>query len=63
MTSSSNKRHLGKQIITRDNLQLSVVNMFTAGTDGTTSTLSFGLLLMAKYPEVQGKEQSMRLNY
>lgn len=38
-----------------DNLLLTVVNLFTAGTDTTASTLRFALLLMAKYPKIQGK--------
>ncbi|XP_040918595.1 cytochrome P450 2K1-like [Toxotes jaculatrix] len=40
-----------------DNLQATVVNLFTAGTDTTSSTLRYGLLLMARYPEVQDQVQ------
>ncbi|XP_071329705.1 cytochrome P450 2K1-like [Trachinotus anak] len=40
-----------------DNLQVSVVNLFAAGTDTTSSTLRYGLLLMAKYPEIQDQVQ------
>lgn len=32
-----------------------VMNLFTAGTDTTATTLRWGLLLMAKYPLIQGK--------
>lgn len=32
-----------------------VLNLFTAGTDTTATTLRWGLLLMAKYPLIQGK--------
>lgn len=39
-----------------DNLLMTVVNLFAAGTDSTSSTIRFGLLLMAKYPKIQGKE-------
>ncbi|KAG7242878.1 hypothetical protein INR49_018133, partial [Caranx melampygus] len=40
-----------------DNLLVSVVNLFTAGTDTTSSTIRYGLLLMAKYPEIQDQVQ------
>ncbi|XP_069380514.1 cytochrome P450 2K1-like [Paralichthys olivaceus] len=40
-----------------DNLQLSVINMFTAGTESTSSTLRYSLLIMAKYPEIQDRVQ------
>lgn len=38
------------------NLLYSVSNLFGAGTDTTASTLRWGLLLMAKYPQIQGDE-------
>uniref|UniRef100_A0A8D0HN59 Cytochrome P450 family 2 subfamily AC member 71 n=1 Tax=Sphenodon punctatus TaxID=8508 RepID=A0A8D0HN59_SPHPU len=37
------------------NLQSVVSNFFTAGTETTSTTLRWGLLLMMKYPYVQGK--------
>uniref|UniRef100_A0A3Q4B6U1 Cytochrome P450, family 2, subfamily X, polypeptide 9 n=1 Tax=Mola mola TaxID=94237 RepID=A0A3Q4B6U1_MOLML len=40
-----------------DNLLLTVVNLFTAGTDTTSSTLRYALLLMAKYPKIQDRVQ------
>ncbi|XP_041673056.1 cytochrome P450 2K1-like isoform X2 [Cheilinus undulatus] len=40
-----------------DNLLVTVVNLFTAGTDTTASTIRYGLLLMAKYPEIQDQIQ------
>ncbi|XP_060946123.1 cytochrome P450 2K1-like [Limanda limanda] len=40
-----------------DNLQISVVNMFSAGSDSTSSTLRYSLLIMAKYPEIQDRVQ------
>lgn len=36
------------------NLLYSLANLFAAGTDTTASTLRWGLLLMAKYPRIQG---------
>ncbi|XP_074552018.1 cytochrome P450 2K1-like [Halichoeres trimaculatus] len=40
-----------------DNLLATVNNLFAAGTDTTSSTIRYGLLLMAKYPKVQEKVQ------
>lgn len=37
-----------------ENLMSTVLNLFTAGTDTTATTLRWGLLLMAKYPLIQG---------
>lgn len=37
------------------NLIITVSNLFAAGTDTTSTTLRWCLLLMAKYPQVQGK--------
>ena len=41
---------------TSENLYVSIANLFNAGTDTTATTLRWGLLLMAKYPKIQGKE-------
>lgn len=43
------------------NLIFTVTNLFAAGTDTTAATLRWGLLFMAKYPHIQGKEGEMRL--
>ncbi|KAJ8362814.1 hypothetical protein SKAU_G00116450 [Synaphobranchus kaupii] len=40
-----------------NNLNLTVCNMFAAGTDTTGTTLRWGLLLMAKYPHIQDQVQ------
>ncbi|XP_068565335.1 cytochrome P450 2K1-like [Cebidichthys violaceus] len=40
-----------------ENLMISVVNLFSAGTDTTTITLRWGLLLMTKYPKIQDQVQ------
>ncbi|KAM3603645.1 uncharacterized protein V6R79_026432 [Siganus canaliculatus] len=40
-----------------ENLLQSVMNLFSAGTDTTTTTLRWGLLLMAKYPKIQDQVQ------
>ncbi|MED6281454.1 hypothetical protein CHARACLAT_021771 [Characodon lateralis] len=39
---------------TEENLIYTVANLFSAGTDTTAATLRWGLLLMAKYPQIQG---------
>ncbi|XP_061085068.1 cytochrome P450 2K1-like [Conger conger] len=39
------------------NLSFTVVNLFAAGTDTTATTLRWGLLLMAKYPQIQDQVQ------
>uniref|UniRef100_A0A3Q1HUS8 Cytochrome P450 2K1-like n=1 Tax=Anabas testudineus TaxID=64144 RepID=A0A3Q1HUS8_ANATE len=39
------------------NMICTVTNLFSAGTDTTTSSLRWGLLLMAKYPQIQDRVQ------
>uniref|UniRef100_A0A668A117 Cytochrome P450 2K1-like n=1 Tax=Myripristis murdjan TaxID=586833 RepID=A0A668A117_9TELE len=39
-----------------NNRIFTILNLFAAGTDTTAATLKWGLLLMAKYPQVQGKD-------
>ncbi|KTF87974.1 hypothetical protein cypCar_00041278 [Cyprinus carpio] len=39
----------------QDNLMMSVTDLFVAGTDTTGMTLRWGLMFMAKYPHIQGK--------
>ncbi|CAN9505632.1 unnamed protein product [Ophioblennius macclurei] len=38
-----------------DNLIVSCVNLLVGGTDSTSATVQYGLLLMAKYPEAQDR--------
>ncbi|KAM6965912.1 cytochrome P450 2K1-like [Tautogolabrus adspersus] len=40
-----------------DNLLETVLNLFAAGTDTTSSTIRYGLLLMARYPKIQDQVQ------
>ncbi|XP_054464211.1 cytochrome P450 2K1-like isoform X1 [Anoplopoma fimbria] len=41
-----------------ENLMTTVGNLFSAGTDTTATTLRWGLLLMAKYPQIQDQVQA-----
>ncbi|XP_071375985.1 cytochrome P450 2K3-like, partial [Centroberyx affinis] len=41
----------------KENLLITVGNLFAAGTDTTGTTLRWGLLLMAKYPKIQDQVQ------
>ncbi|XP_005755621.1 cytochrome P450 2K1-like [Pundamilia nyererei] len=43
-----------------DNLLITVMNLFAAGTETTSTTLRWGLLLMAKYPKIQDEVQELR---
>lgn len=38
-----------------ENLVLTTIDLVTAGTDTTATTIRWGLLLMSKYPEIQGR--------
>ncbi|KAM5152298.1 cytochrome P450 2K1-like [Mantella aurantiaca] len=40
-----------------ENLVYSVLDLFTAGTESTATTLRWGMLLMLKYPEIQKRVQ------
>uniref|UniRef100_UPI0037E88B3B cytochrome P450 2K4-like isoform X1 n=1 Tax=Semicossyphus pulcher TaxID=241346 RepID=UPI0037E88B3B len=40
-----------------ENLLMTVMNLFSAGTDTTATTLRWGLLFMAKYPKIQDQVQ------
>ncbi|XP_063351795.1 cytochrome P450 2K1-like isoform X2 [Pelmatolapia mariae] len=56
------KKHLEEAGITNshfhdDNLLITVMNLFSAGTETTSTTLRWALLLIAKYPKIQDEVQ------
>ena len=48
------EKHNLKSDFDLENLAICGSNLFTAGTETTSTTLRFGLLLLVKHPEVQG---------
>ncbi|OQV13261.1 Cytochrome P450 2J6 [Hypsibius exemplaris] len=51
------EKHGSKMNFEDQQLLLSVLNLFAAGTETTTSTLLWGIIFMAQYPEIQQKVQ------
>lgn len=50
----SQEKHNKQSVFTMDNLIVTIWDMFSAGTETTTTTLKYGLLLLLKHPEVTG---------
>lgn len=49
------EKYSAEPIYTLDNIAVTVADMFFAGTETTSTTLRYGLLILMKYPEVEGK--------
>ncbi|XP_057164836.1 cytochrome P450 2C21 isoform X2 [Ursus arctos] len=51
------EKHNKQSEFTMDNLVVTIWDVFSAGTETTSTTLRYGLLLLLKYPEVTAKAQ------
>ncbi|XP_069316820.1 cytochrome P450 2C21-like isoform X2 [Eulemur rufifrons] len=51
------EKHNEQSEFTMDNLVITVWDMFNAGTDTTSTTMRYGLLLLLKHPEIAAKVQ------
>ncbi|XP_027786027.2 cytochrome P450 2C21-like isoform X2 [Marmota flaviventris] len=51
------EKHNTQSDFTMDNLIITIWDLFTAGTETTSTTMKYGLLLLLKHPEVSAKVQ------
>ncbi|XP_040847769.1 cytochrome P450 2C3-like isoform X1 [Ochotona curzoniae] len=51
------EKHKEQSEFTMENLLITVWDVFSAGTDTTSTTITFGLLLLLKHPEIAAKAQ------
>ncbi|XP_026557965.1 cytochrome P450 2C5-like [Pseudonaja textilis] len=51
------KKEQGSSLLCIEDLVMSVFQLFLAGTESTTSAVSYGLILLARFPHVQAKAQ------
>ncbi|ETE58076.1 Cytochrome protein, partial [Ophiophagus hannah] len=51
------EKEQGSTLLCIEDLVMSVFQLFLAGTEGTASAISYGLILLARFPRVQAKAQ------
>ncbi|ELW67341.1 cytochrome P450 2E1 [Tupaia chinensis] len=49
------EKHSSEPLYTLDNIAVTVADLFFAGTETTSTTLRYGLLILMKYPEIEEK--------
>lgn len=53
---TSQKKHSGEPGYTLENVAVTLADLFFAGTETTSTTLRYGLLILMKYPEIEGMQ-------
>ncbi|MCP6710902.1 cytochrome P450, partial [Klebsiella pneumoniae] len=49
------EKHSQEPMYTMENISVTLADMFFAGTETTSTTLRYGLLILMKYPEIEEK--------
>ncbi|XP_011944310.1 PREDICTED: cytochrome P450 2E1-like [Cercocebus atys] len=50
------EKHSAERLYTMDGITVTVADLFFAGTETTSTTLRYGLLILMKYPEIEGRQ-------